>query len=109
MFLIDNNLSPRIADQIANLFPGCQHVFSLDMDQASDKVVFEYARNNSLAILTKDADFYHLLNKYGHPPKVVWIRSGNVTTNYIISLLTQNHVAIHDFLTSSPAGILELY
>lgn len=109
MFLIDNNLSPRIADQIKDSFPGCQHVFSLGMDQVSDEAVFRYAQDNGFAILTKDADFYHLLNKYGHPPKVVWIRSGNVTTKYIIELLTHNNVSINEFLSSSPAGILELY
>lgn len=74
MFLIDNTLSPKIANQINDSFPGCKHVFSLGMDKASDEEVFEYAKNNNFAILTKDADFYHLLNKLGYPPKVVWIR-----------------------------------
>ena len=109
MFLIDNNLSPRIAAQIADFFPGSTHVVALGLEQADDERVFEYARDNRLAILTKDADFYHLLNKYGHPPKVCWIRVGNVTTNQIIALLRDNNALIQDFLLSSPAGILELY
>lgn len=109
MFLIDNNLSPKIADKIKDSFSGCKHVFSLALDQASDEEVFKYAKSNHYAILTKDADFYHLLNKYGYPPKIVWIRSGNFTTEYIISLLINNDIAIQNFLTSPAAGILELY
>lgn len=109
MFLIDNNLSPRIADKIKSAFSGCKHVFSIGLDQVSDEAIFKYAGNNNFAILTKDADFYHLLNKNGFPPKVVWIRSGNVTTEYIIELLLKNEISIKNFLVSSPAGILELY
>lgn len=109
MFLIDNNLSPKIAERISASFPDSYHVFPLGLDKVADEVVFEYAKANNFAILTKDADFYHLLNKYGYPPKVVWIRSGNVTTNYIVSLLQRNDATILNFLTSSPAGILELY
>jgi len=109
MFLIDNNLSPKIAAKIAGVFPGSQHVYNLNLDKVSDQEVFEYAASNQFSILTKDADFYHLLNKHGYPPKVVWIRSGNVTTEYIIALLLNNDTAIKQFLNASSAGILELY
>lgn len=109
MFLIDNNLSPKIAEKITTSFPGSKHVYDIGLDQASDEEVFNYAKNHNFSILTKDADFYHLLNKRGYPPKVVWIRSGNVTTNYIIALLLNNDAAIKNFLSSSSAGILELY
>lgn len=109
MFLIDNNLSPRIAEKISIPFPNSSHVLNAGLDKSSDEEVFDYARANNFAILTKDADFYHLLNKNGYPPKVVWIRSGNVTTQYIIDLLVNNANAIQHFLGNSSVGILELY
>lgn len=59
MFLIDNNLSPKIATKIARAFPGSQHVYHLNLDKVSDQEVFEYAAANNFSILTKDADFYH--------------------------------------------------
>ena len=71
--------------------------------------MFLIDNNLSSKISAQIADFYHLLNKYGHPPKVRWIRVGNVTINQIIALLRDNNALIQDFLLSLPAGILELY
>lgn len=109
MFLIDNNLSPKIAEKISTPFPNSSQVLKVGLDQSSDEEVFDYAKANNFAILTKDADFYHLLNKNGYPPKVVWIRSGNVTTQYIIDLLINNANATQSFLGNTSVGILELY
>jgi predicted nuclease of predicted toxin-antitoxin system len=61
------------------------------------------------AILTKDADFNHLLNRFGHPPKVIWLRMGNTTTHRIIQTLVNKVNLINDFLADPDLGLLELY
>jgi predicted nuclease of predicted toxin-antitoxin system len=42
-----------------------------------------------LVILTKDADFFDKLILRGSPPKVVWVRTGNLRRAALVALLSQ--------------------
>ena len=44
----------------------------------SDTEKWEYAVENEYIIVTKDADFYERMVLNGPPPKVIWIRFGNI-------------------------------
>jgi predicted nuclease of predicted toxin-antitoxin system len=57
---------------------------------SKDSDIWEYARLNQFSIVTFDSDFYDISVINGHPPKIIWIRSGNLTTNQIAKLLIQN-------------------
>lgn len=46
---------------------------------ATDRVIFEAARRVGAAVLTKDVDFVQLLERYGPPPRIVWLTCGNIT------------------------------
>jgi predicted nuclease of predicted toxin-antitoxin system len=48
--------------------------------------------------ITFDADFYDISVINGHPPKIIWIRSGNLTTKEIVSLLNHHKTIIEKFL-----------
>ncbi len=109
MFLLDNNLSWKIARKIEHLFPGCLHVESVSLDASDDPDVWDFARQNNLHILTKDADFSKILTFRGFPPKIVWLKCGNVTTKEIVDRVLDNEAIIHDFLTHPTAGLLEIY
>ncbi|MBC7855829.1 MAG: DUF5615 family PIN-like protein [Pirellulaceae bacterium] len=78
--LLDQNLSPKLAIRLAELFPGSAHVQSFALDCAEDDVVWEYARLNGFAIVTKDADYDNLGVIRGHPPKIIWLQLGNCIT-----------------------------
>lgn len=78
--LFDQNLSRRLAAVLADEFPDSQHVVDLSLDTATDVEVWEFARQNGYTIASKDSDFRQLALLHGPPPKVVWIRTGNVTT-----------------------------
>ena len=54
--LFDQNLSPKLVNWLADLYPGSSHVLSLGLDRASDEAIWEYARDHGYAIVTKDAD-----------------------------------------------------
>lgn len=41
--LLDHNLSPRLVFRLADLYPNSQHVFPLDMGEAKDTDIWEYA------------------------------------------------------------------
>jgi predicted nuclease of predicted toxin-antitoxin system len=41
--LFDHNLSPRLVDRLADLFPGSTHLYTLDMDRDEDRQVWIYS------------------------------------------------------------------
>jgi hypothetical protein len=50
--LFDHNLSPRLVNRLADLFPGAQHVFLLAMGEADDSQIWNYAKQNGYVIVT---------------------------------------------------------
>ena len=58
--LFDHNLSPRLVSRLADIYPGSNHLFNLNLDTAEDSFVWEYARDNDFTIVTKDSDFSEL-------------------------------------------------
>lgn len=106
--LFDHNLSPRLVNCLADLYPDSNHLFNLNLDTAEDSFVWEYARNNDFVIITKDSDFSELSLLRGFPPKVIWIRIGNCTTKDIESLILSNTKEIDNFHRESKLGILIL-
>ena|SRR5215831_15659179 len=54
--LFDHNLSPRLVKRLADLYPDSTHVYLIGMDRVDDDIIWEYARNNGYAIVSKDVD-----------------------------------------------------
>ena len=78
--LFDHNLSYKLVGHLADLFPASEHVRNVNLHEADDRMVWEYARANGFAIVSKDEDFHQLSFLYGPPPQVLWVRRGNCTT-----------------------------
>jgi len=106
--LFDQNLSPRLATRLQDLFPDSSHVFWLGLDQAEDVEVWEYARQNGYTVVTKDADFSEMSTLQGFPPKVIWLQLGNCTTGQVERLLRLHYEAIRQLTESESIGILSL-
>ena len=81
--LFDQNLSPYPKNVLGDLNPNSIHVRDIGLESAGDLIVWEYARDRSFVIVSKDSDFRQLSSTFGHPPKVVWIRRGNCSTSEI--------------------------
>ena len=106
--LFDQNISPKIAKQLEDIFPGVKQVRHLGLENASDLEIFEYAKSNGYAVVTFDSDFVDLNVLKSFPPKIIWLRTGNLTTKSIAELINKNVVAIRNFLNSEEAQILEI-
>lgn len=78
--LLDQNLSPRLVEALADLFPGSMHVSQFGLQTASDKKVRQFAAKEGFVVVTKDSGFPQAAALAGHPPKVIWIRTGNCST-----------------------------
>ncbi len=73
---------------------------------ASDTAVWDHALARDLIIVSKDADFHQRIFLSAPPPKVIWIRLGNCTTNEIEALLRQHEHAIREFADDATAAFL---
>ncbi len=51
-------------------------------------------------IVTFHADFADISNIKGSPPKIIWLRTGNMTTSSIIEILKSHITIISDFIES---------
>jgi predicted nuclease of predicted toxin-antitoxin system len=107
--LFDQNLSPRLAARLFDVFPGSSHVFLLGLDHAEDVEVWNFARDHGFAVVTKDADFGEMSTLKGFPPKVVWLRIGNCTTSRVEELLRSNQEAIERLEREPTIGIVSLF
>jgi predicted nuclease of predicted toxin-antitoxin system len=107
--LFDQNVSPALADRLAELFPGSSHVFFLNLHEADDAVLWQYAREHGFIVVSKDADFSELSMLRGFPPKLLWLRLGNCLTSEIEALLRSNYVSISRLNDDPEAGILSLF
>jgi predicted nuclease of predicted toxin-antitoxin system len=90
--LVDENLPPRLAHELADLFPDSAHVNSLGLESTPDALIWEYAKANGFAFLAKDKDFANLSIAWGAPPKVILLQTGNCSTTELIRLVRANAI-----------------
>ncbi|HMA33375.1 MAG TPA: DUF5615 family PIN-like protein [Chloroflexia bacterium] len=106
--LFDQNLAPGLVTRLADLYPDSVHVSSVGLAKAPDKAVWTYARDHNCVIVTKDADFSDLGVMGGFPPRILWLRLGNCTTQQIEALLRTRYQTITDWDSDPESGICEL-
>ncbi len=95
--LFDQNLSCRLPHILEDIFPESIHVREIGFIEATDTEIWEYAKENSLTIVSKDSDFQQRSFLNGQPPKVIWLRVGNCPVQTIEILLRKYSVSIHTF------------
>ena len=95
--LFDENLAPRLASDLQDLFPGSLHVRSVGLSSANDTAVWRYAAENNLTIITKDDDFRQRNLLYGSPPKVIGVLVGNCSTVQVEKLIREHHLDLESF------------
>jgi len=106
--LFDENLSHKLVGLLDNLFPNSIHVRDVGLKAADDPLVWEYAKNNNLILVSKDADMHQRSFMFGHPPKVIWIRLGNCSTAEVERLIRRHFEAIKAFHEDVYASFLSL-
>ncbi|MCB1145027.1 MAG: DUF5615 family PIN-like protein [Leptospiraceae bacterium] len=106
--LIDANLSWRLLKHLKD-FPNSIHVNQTNLNfPVPDLEIWNFALKNGYVILTFDEDFYHLSLRFGHPPKIILIKSENQTSNHVLELLNTYQKEILEFEYSKEDGILQI-
>lgn len=106
--LLDQNLSRRLLPGLIVQFPGSNQVALLGFDKASDAEIWDFARNEGFAIVTKDTDFVELSLIHGFSPKVIWLNLGNISNAEVMARLLAEGKEIINFLMNTTDGVLEI-
>lgn len=105
--LFDENLSPKLLGQLQDLFPGSENALLNGLAQQGDQAIWSHAKVDDFTIVTTDRDFSIILNRLGHPPKVVLLESWKYPTRAAAVLLRQYSIRIFEWEASSE-GLLVL-
>jgi predicted nuclease of predicted toxin-antitoxin system len=106
--LFDQNISHRILNHIQDILPDAKQVRDLGLENNSDKQIWEYAKKSAYIIVTFDGDFYDFSLVWGHPPKIIWIRTYNQTTKNVEKILRKYIDKMQDFQNDNDLACLEI-
>lgn len=107
--LFDQNLSRKLVNRLADIFPESSHVQFHELAEKTDTEIWKFAKLNDFCIVTQDADFAERSRLYGSPPKVVWLRCGNAPTSQTEALIRAGQEAIQELLKNPNLHCLELH
>ena len=87
---LDAQLPPALAPWLQEkLSISAEAVRDLGLRDASDEEIFRAAKKAGAIVLTKDADFQHMLFQHGPPPQVLWVTCGNTSKAKLREVLAQ--------------------
>lgn len=90
-FLLDNSLSPRMADGLRAAGEDATHVRDLDLASADDETIFESAAEANRILVAQDTDFGALLaSRAAAQPSVILFRCRVKSVDALLPLLLSN-------------------
>lgn len=106
--LLDQNISFRVVVLLTNTFENVKQVKQLNLTDASDLDIWNYALKNKFTIVSFDSDFIDLANLKGSPPKIIWLRFGNSSNLKIANKLLSKVNEIKEFILNAEIAFLEI-
>ena len=104
--LFDQNLSPSLVKKLVDLFPGSTHTELAGLARTDDRSIWQYCLQEEFVVVSKDNDFSFLAMQKGAPPKAIWIRLGNCTTDDVENVIRRDIDAIFAFGENAEAALL---
>ena len=106
--LLDENLSPRLVPRLLSLFGLLTHVRDIGLQQADDRTIWEWAKENGYTVITTDVDFVAISQRLGWPPKIVHVEQCDYPLRVIEDLLRKNALRIADLDKETRMGVLSV-
>ena len=83
-FLVDNQLPLSLARFLSARTHEATHVVEVSLNAALDTVIWDYARQRGMALISKDEDFFHLANRPDDQGRLLWVRIGNCRKDFLL-------------------------
>ena len=100
--LVDENLPSTITGIC------CLSIHALELGRRlTDDELWQKAKEKGWTILTKDADFFDRLVAQGPPPKVIWLRVGNMRRQNLEAFFRSCWPAIAELLPAN--DLIEIF
>lgn len=106
--LFDQNLSRQLPKRLADLFPNSRQTFNVGIAREPDEVVWQYAIEHGLTIVTYDRGFITRSLQHGGPPKVIHLSIGNQRRAEVEALLRARTDEIERFLKDASSWLMQL-
>lgn len=79
-FWIDAQLPPMLASWLSAKFDVEAFALrDLGLRDSTDDEIFKAAQQAKVVVISKDSDFVEMVSRYGTPPQLLWVTTGNVT------------------------------
>src|SRR4029077_9306380 len=105
---LDAQLSPEMAIWVKQHF-GIETIAIRDVGlrNATDREIFSAAKRADIILITKDSDFSEMIQRFGAPPQVIWLRCGN-TSNEKLKQIFQHKLAEAVALIEGGEALVEI-
>ena len=108
-FLIDNALSPLVAERLRQRGYDARHVRDISMQDADDESIFNYAASENRIVVSSDTDFGMLLALRNEAkPSVILLRRGTPRKPELqATFIAANLPALEQHLLTGAAIVME--
>lgn len=107
-FLVDQCLSPRLAEGLNDLGHDAVHTAELGLESAEDSAILGAAREDGRVVITADSDFGTLLaSTRATSPSVLYVRrSSGRRADAMLEMISVNLPALEEPLGSGSIAVL---